>query len=439
MIMKGERYLDERSLTRAETAHAIGSIFKSSSYAERMARKICLDTLPIEPNHLEDRKPTYRKLALELDADGESACQELGPSERCVDLFERMVLCLECEMGIVSAEMKAQLNFKAITKILDPNENLLPEEDAFKLSALWSSVVYQHDLRRSVSDKQVISMLNNFDRCRVSSKPAKLNATKLSNNQFVHRSAHAAKKDAATSKKVQFKQKCGLCDNDHETKSCKLFLEGPCTICIEKGRPKGSIYHTTKEHIFPREQKGTYSKSSGTRSDTGFTQAPAHLQKIAKENTRGGGAIETLIEETNNALDRQEVVLSKHLDPKAEANYACIRLELRDMLITTKLDSGCSVSGVIDESFAKELGIFGEAVENEKTLTCADGSKVSCDRKITMPARFRQVSTMLEFIIMPKLPSKILLGLPGMRKLKLMNIFNHEKEYAAYDFICTNF
>ena len=415
LLTKAERYLDQRALTRAEMAHAISYIFRPSLHAEKTARALCLDHLPAEPTTLDDRRPIYRLLAAELDTDGETVCDPLDPHERVVDLFNRMVLTLEVETGMEKPELRPYLNFRAINRIIDPSEDLLPKEDQDRLTSLWSSVVCQHNIRRSVTDHQIMMMLNNFDRVRATSKPSKI-TTPTAQGQSL-KTKESYKKDKIWSNSAAKPVKCDICGQAHKTRACKIWLEGRCTICQSRGIPIAKIFHITADHI---DKKSGYTAPSG-----GYGYAPAHLS--TKENSEK--KVEMLKMAANEALDAKKPALNDHLEGvQTEDGIACIRLELDDMLVTVKLDTGCSVPAVIDENYAKDLGLLEKATSLSTKLVGANGSKIECNKVIEVPARYKATSTMLKLTVMPECPSKLLIGLPAMKQLKLLSIFNEDVE-----------
>ena len=186
LVTNTEAYLNEMSLTKAETAHAIAGVFKSSVYGRAEALRLAMLTLPDLVNSINDRKPTYKSIARALETGSAANFQPLKSTERLIDLFYRTRLVLECEMDWVEQTpwVEDRLNFLAMEKITDPQANLLPDQDHFHVQIWWKQFIFTQSQAsgsvKAVSTSTVTNVLINMDRTR--HRPSTVTSTSKSDH-----------------------------------------------------------------------------------------------------------------------------------------------------------------------------------------------------------------------------------------------------------------
>ena len=423
---KAESYLKSMSLTRAETAQAISNIFSQSHYAEDTAMKICMENLADHPQK-ENRILTYRALARQLDENGGITIEPLNSEERVIDLFLRCKLILECELdGQVetNSEAEEKLNHRAIKKMLNQNENLMPEEDQEKIAALWNSiqVMTSTSMKARIKTEQAISLFNNYDSMRVLRMQNNVGERKKQVQDLANKRENAwSNKDNSWSKT---KKGCEICYNhQHATKDCPLLIYGPCEKCLQAGIPRQRIKHTTRHHKFnqkPNEGLKAILPSEGhnnPQSQTNkFGPPPPSLQKYNQNNNL-------------NLMTKGEIQIMKNNREITvnEEGYLCVRLEVGSSITDIMLDTGCTFEGVIESSMVKDLNLEKYMVKNPTTISFADGTKTTYETRLELPMRFKETADTLQIVVMDNLPAKFILGTPGIQKLGIkLDIFDQK-------------
>ena len=350
LVTNTETYLSYLSLSKAETAQAIGQIFKASPYARHKAEELALAHLPDQVKKPADRKATYKAIARALDSNSSATLQPLKSNERIIDLFHRARLTFEVErIDFDYKDKEEQLNYLAIEKIADIDAELLPEFELQHVNNWWMThLMYQvsDSATKTVPTALITNVLANLDKHRSKSKP--------------------------------------------------------------QSSPRNEIYHVTKDH---RHNKKWSNQSNSNAA--GFGQPPESLRNM--QNT-----VEVLIPEKNNKMRNQQVakVICTNMDDFGEIDFG-VRLEIGNALIICKLDTGCSVESVISKELALELELYDTAETQQMQLRNADGARITSTRIIKTLARFKSNTAMLNITILDELPSRFLLGVPGMEKLHI--------------------
>ena len=405
---KAEPYLKSKSFTKAETAQAIGGIFSQSHYAEEKAIEICLQNLPDHPEKLDDRIDTYKKIARELDENGGITIEPLNSQERVIDLFLRCKLILECELDGDQIEKgslaEAKLNHRAIKRMLNKSENLLPDIDQEKIAALWNSMQVSLDItdstnaKGSIKTEQAVSLFNYYDSMRILRMQNDLEERPKQAKEL------ATKRENAWSKPIKECEVCGR--NQHTAKDCPLVLYGPCEKCLADGIPRNKIRHTARNHKYDRNPNNGTNHGPANK----FGPPPPSLQKY--NNKSNFNMMST------NEIEQQK---SERVITMNEQGYPCIRIEVDESIVEIILDTGCLFEGVIENSMVEKLNLQKYRVKDSTTVCFANGSKTLYDSILEVPVRFKDTAVCLKVIVMEKLPAKFLLGTPGMQKLG-MNI-----------------
>ena len=109
-----------------------------------------------------------------------------------------------------------------------------------------------------------------------------------------------------------------------------------------------------------------------------------------------------------------------HIDEQAEKLWTTVRLEMGDSLATVIIDTGCKLPAVIEEKMVETLGLGDYACDEKQMIQLANGARVMATKMLNVPVRHGEVSVTLKFTVLPELPTKILLGRPGLQQLKLL-------------------
>ena len=406
---KAEPYLKTKSFTKAETAQAISGIFSQSHYAETKAQEICMSQLTDHPETLNDRIEVYKALATELDENGGITIEPLSCEERVIDLFLRCKLILECELdsGEVepNSEAEAKLNHRAIKRMLNSNENLMPEIDQEKIAALWNSMqVSMASNKGTFKTEHAMILFNNYDSMRV---------LRMQNNIGERRKQVKDLADKRTNSWTKREKNCDICGKfQHTTQNCPIKIYGPCEKCLANGMPRQRIKHTTIQHRFDSNYPSAnnnrnYNNNQQYNNQSKFRQAPEALRKYGNNRTNFNLMDK---EEISTMKDRREMVIN-------DEGYACIRVEVDNSIVEIILDTGCLFEGVIENSMVDKLNLLKYKVESPTTIRFADGNQTKYDTILEVPMRFKNHAKYLKIVVMDKLPAKFILGTPGMQKL----------------------
>ena len=93
------------------------------------------------------------------------------------------------------------------------------------------------------------------------------------------------------------------------------------------------------------------------------------------------------------------------------------------------MDTGCTLEAVIDEKLINDLQLEEHVEDIETSVVIADGTTINSDKKVHMPIRYKNMAVTITAVALPKLPTKFLLGKPGMSKLGMLQAL--EKEINA--------
>ena len=160
--------------------------------------------------------------------------------------------------------MEEIINFKAVGKILNPADELLPDEDIAALSAMWNALTMLHSLTNRVSTADVHKMMTCFDaqRSRSSRAEGTSKVTKYDQlKQAKQKSAWSGQ--SGSQQKSDRVQKCQICFNGtHTSYECPLMINGPCEVCT-KLMPREKVRHTTSEH---KDKKDTRNEKNIEKS-----------------------------------------------------------------------------------------------------------------------------------------------------------------------------
>jgi len=132
-----------------------------------------------------------------------------------------------------------------------------------------------------------------------------------------------------------------------------------------------------------------------------------------------------------NAIDSRIQFLKESRDiyPSQEDKYLRARLECGSKIIEAKLDTGCTLEAVIDEKLIDDLQLEEHVEDIETSVVIADGTAINSDKKVHMPIRYKNMAVTITAVALPKLPTRFLLGKPGMSKLGMLQTL--EKEINA--------
>ena len=264
LVTVADQYLSCLCLTKAETAQALSYVFKTSPYAMSEASRIAMLKLPDLATSTKDRKPTYKAIARALDTGGKASFTPLKSGERIMDLFQRTKLIFECIGELDNSKLSdkwidERLNYLAVEKMSSREAMLLPDQDIQYLDSWWmthhimnqDATVADRDTPESISTRTATNMIINLDKYR---RRRMSSLDEPENNSKTYKPAHTPfpKVESYKSSQNQTKtaeNKCDLCGAaDHRTRSCPVLSEGPCTICLENGKPKDRIFHITSKH-----------------------------------------------------------------------------------------------------------------------------------------------------------------------------------------------
>ena len=260
LVLNTDAHLKSMRLTKAETAYALSSIFKSSSYAMDEAQRISMLTLPDQVKSLEDRKSTYKAIARTLDNGTKAVFTPLKPGERLMDLFQRTKLTFECERnfgpGLSPQWIEERLNYLAIEKISSHEVVLVPEHYLFYIGNWWMNyqIINQLNIANAsepptISTHTITNMLKNLDKYRRS---------RMISDEYEITETHSENSLMTSSHQSQNyqEQQCDLCYNiGHRPRSCPLLEHGPCEICLENGKLKHQIFHITENHNYDSDSE----------------------------------------------------------------------------------------------------------------------------------------------------------------------------------------